>query len=192
VPLLVSEYGWSSYAAEPEVDMPAALFNAAFLAGFLADGGGAAYFYGLEPEVPIGEAKECATRGNLTLFIAGDEREIVAKVPAYYGARLVTTEWLAPSGVHEIDRVDGGDARLQAWAVRRPDGSRSMLIINMDAAEPRRVRVDGATSMWQYAARDYVWDANLERPSRNVPPHFEKVNGEMDVPPWSITVVALR
>ncbi|HEX3580105.1 MAG TPA: discoidin domain-containing protein, partial [Thermoanaerobaculia bacterium] len=50
IPWLATEYGWSSYAAQAEVDLPGAIFNAEFVADFLAEGGAGAYFYGLEPD----------------------------------------------------------------------------------------------------------------------------------------------
>ena len=141
VPLLVTEYGWSSFAAKEEMETTAALFNADFLAG----GGAAAYLYGLEPEVPIRESQECATAGNLMLFRSDDERHILAKVPAYDAARVINFEWLQPSGEHELYRIEGTDELLRAWAVRRPDGTWSVLIINKDDAEGRRVEIEGKT-----------------------------------------------
>jgi len=145
VPLLVTEYGWSSYVAKEEVEMTGAIFNSEFLADFLAGGGAAAYFYGLEPEPLFREKKPCATPGNLVLFVSDDEHRIVRKVPAYTAARKLMTEWLAPRGEHTMLPVRGADATLRAWAVRRPDGSVSVLLINKDR-RPRAVRL-GAKAM---------------------------------------------
>jgi hypothetical protein len=142
VPLLVTEYGWSSYVAKEEVEMTGALFNTEFVADFLAGGGAAAYFYGLEPARLFREKKPCATPGNLVLFVADDEHRIVRKVPAYAAARKVITEWLAPRGAHTMLRVRGTDATLRAWAVRRPDGSVKVLLVNKDN-RARQVRLGG-------------------------------------------------
>jgi hypothetical protein len=142
VPLLVTEYGWSSYAAKEEIEMTGALFNTEFLADFLAGGGAAAYFYSLEPEPLMREKRDCATAGNLVLFVSDDEHRIVRKVPAYAAARKVMTEWLAPRGEHAMLRVAGTDATLRAWAVRRPDGSVSVLLLNKDR-KARQVRLGG-------------------------------------------------
>lgn len=146
VPLLVTEYGWSSYAAKEELEMTGAIFNTEFLADFLAGGGAAAYFYSIEPAIPMREPRPCATLGNLTLFVADDDYGIVRKVPAYNAARKVMTEWLAPHGQHTMLPVRGGDALLRAWAVRRPDGSVKLLIINKDL-RARQVRVGGGKAM---------------------------------------------
>jgi F5/8 type C domain/Glycosyl hydrolase catalytic core len=146
VPLLVTEYGWSSYAAKEELEMTGAIFNTEFLADFLASGGAVAYFYGLEPQPPFREPRPCATSGNLTLFVADDEHRIVRRVPAFDAARKVMREWLAPRGEHMMLPVRGTDALLRAWAVRRPDGSVSLLLLNK-APRPRTVRVGGRTTM---------------------------------------------
>jgi hypothetical protein len=126
--------------------MTGAIFNTEFLADFLAGGGAAAYFYGIEPAIPMREPRPCATLGNLTLFVADDDYRIVRKVPAYGAARKVMTEWLAPHGEHTMLPVRGGDALLRAWAVRRPDGSVKLLIINKDL-RARQVRVGGGKAM---------------------------------------------
>jgi len=144
VPLLVTEYGWSSYAAKEELEMTGAIFNTEFLADFLASGGAIAYFYGLEPQPPFREPRPCATSGNLTLFVSDDEHRIVRRVPAFDAARKVMKEWLAPRGEHTMLPVRGTDALLRAWAVRRPDGSVSLLLLNK-APQPRTVRVGGRT-----------------------------------------------
>lgn len=178
VPLLVTEYGWSSFAAKEEIGIVGALFDVDFIADFLASGGSAAYFYTLEPAPLIREQQECTTYGNLVLFLSDDEHRITRRVPAYWAMRLLLHEWLAPSGEHEIAPADG-DALLRAWSVRRPDGSRSMLIINKDDRAPRTVRIDGATAMWQFGEGDKE-------------PRFVKVSGEVEVPPHSMSVVMIR
>jgi hypothetical protein len=55
------------------------------------------------------------------------------------------TEWLAPRGEHTMLRVAGTDATLRAWAVRRPDGSVRVLLLNKDR-RAREVRL-GAKAM---------------------------------------------
>ncbi len=186
IPWIACEYGWSSYAAEPEIDMPAALFNAEFVAQFLSGGGAAAYVYGYEPEVIIREAK-CPTFGNLLLFISDEDHHIRAKVPAYYAAQLVTHEWLLPSGTHELYAVRGTAELLRAFAVRRPDGTWAMLIVNKDG-KPRRINVGRALArhvglkpdlhVVQYWRRDF-------------PPRRFRARDEIELPPQSLTVVKL-
>jgi hypothetical protein len=192
IPWLATEYGWSSYAAEAGVDLPGALFNAEFVADFLASGGAAAYFYGIEPERLIPEP--CGAWGNLTLFLADDERQIRARVPAYWSARLLANVWLAPRGMHQLHNVIGTSKLLRAWSVRRPDGTWSMLIINKDDQRSMRVRIDGARNAQQYSQRNYTWKANGAngRAVKSAPPHALHVKDELELPPYSLTVVSGR
>lgn len=189
IPWLATEYGWSSWAAPAEVDIHAALFNAEFLADFLAAGGGGAYFYGLEPDALIHE--HCGAWGNLILFLSDREHHIRANVPAFYGAQMVTRTWLAPRGAHELHNVaiGGGQAPspVRAWAVKRPDGTWSWLLLNKGQT-PQRVRLGGEVT--QYSRLDYVWQSDGERGHATVnrPPRHFVAKDEIELPALSLTV----
>ena len=182
IPWIASEYGWSSYAARAEVDLPGAIFDVEFLADFLAHGGSAAYFYGYEPNVLF--AEKCGQYGALALFVRGE------KVPAYYAAQLVTKEWLQPNGMHAMYGVTGAPPRVRAFAVRRPDGSMRMLVINKDPRSSQTIDCRG--DVVQYSKREYEWRAAAEhgRAIRNLPPRRFQANGMIELPPYSITVIA--
>ncbi len=172
IPWVATEYGWSSFAAEAEVDITGALFDAEFVAQFLASGGAAAYFYGYEIK-ELARAENCPTYGGLMLFLGG------AKLPVYYAARLLTREWLLPSGTHELHAVRGTSKRLRAFAVRRPDSTWALLIINK-ARQRQSVAASG--EVIQYSRSEHV---------RNVPPRRFRAQREIELPPESITVVRL-
>jgi hypothetical protein len=61
IPWIISEYGYSSFVGEGDIELPAALVYAEIVPQFLTLGGSAAYFYGLEPRHPVRELKECDT-----------------------------------------------------------------------------------------------------------------------------------
>ncbi len=194
MPMLATEYGWSSYAGAPEVGMESALFNAEFVADFLGHGGTAAYFYGLEPEVLIREAA-CPSWGNLMLFLSDAARHIRYKLATYWSARMVTQECTTGRGRHELHAVNGTTDLLRAWAVKRPDGAWSMLLINKEKSKPVRVRpFPGPMEVVQYSPREYEWRANGEQgaPARSLPPRRWKTSGEVELPAYSITVVTAR
>jgi hypothetical protein len=196
IPWLATEYGWSSYAAEAEVDLPGAIFNAEFVADFLSEGGAAAYFYGLEPDTIFAEPRPCHEYGNLLLFLGDDDHKVVAKLATYHAATLLTRTWLARSGVHELHAVTGTTPLLRAWAARRPDGTFALLIINKDASHPATIRVDGwnAVSVTQFSPREYVWTPNAEegRPVSNKAPRHFRSEREVEMPAYSITVIEPR
>ncbi len=98
IPWLVTEYGYSSYAAAPEVEMIGAMFDAEFVAQFLSIGGAAAYFYGIEPDVLMTQERSCRTWGNLLLFLSDEEHNIRYRLPAYWAARMVNEDWTMPAG----------------------------------------------------------------------------------------------
>jgi F5/8 type C domain. len=195
IPWVASEYGWSSYAAREEVDMTAALFNTAFLADFLSLGGGAAYFYGLEPEVLIRESAKCPSYGNLLLFVADAKHRIIAPVAAYHAARLLTQRWLATAGMHELLEVRGAPDGVRAWAVRRPDQSLSLLLVN-DSNRNSNVELSGMTMTQasQFSSREYAWKSAgaKGRPLRSKPPRAFHPGRTVQLPGPSITVIEVR
>jgi hypothetical protein len=193
IPWLATEYGWSSYAAQAEADMPGALFNTEFVADFLSEGGNAAYFYGVEPDTIFAEPRPCQTYGNLLLFLGDEDHQILGKLATYHAARLLTGTWLANAGIHELLEVTGGNAMVRAWAVRRPDGTFALLVINKDAKTSERVHVAGwdAVTVTQFSSREYEWQANGEkgRPARSNAPRVFAARGEVEIPAWSISVI---
>ncbi|MDS4060397.1 MAG: discoidin domain-containing protein [Candidatus Contendobacter sp.] len=213
-PLLMTEYGYSAFSAQAEVDLTGALFNADAVGVFLTQGGAAAYLYGYEPS-PIYRGPNCDTWGNNTLFLSDPRRRILARTATYHGATLLARQWAGnPSQPHRVypARVEIGAADavipLSAYAVRRPDGLWAVLLINKD---PRRewgvalrfagpepgVTTDlrGPVALYRFSAAQYHWRANREqgRPLRSHPPQHRVLTEHGPVkarlPPWSLTVI---
>ena len=191
IPWIASEYGWSSYAAEAEVDLPGALFDAEFVADFLSRGGSAAYLYGYEPKAVFSE--KCNNYGALTLFLADG-----SKLPAYYAVQLVMHEWLQPGGMHELHLVRGTPPLVRAYAVKRPDTTWALLLLNVGRASAR-LKTDGLKPVLhvavlhvvQYSPRQYEWHAAGDdgHPTRNLEPRRFDARGSIELPPYSITVI---
>lgn len=136
VPLVMTEYGYSSYATRAEVDLTGALLDADTVGAFLAAGGSAAYLYGLEPDVLLREVHRCDTWGNLTLFPSDDAHRIRSRAATTWAARLLTRDWTS-----RRDRADtvlatsvAGPPGVTAYTLRRPDGSLSVLLLNKGRA----------------------------------------------------------
>ncbi len=210
IPWIVTEFGYSSFAGQREVEVPAALLNAEIAAQYLMAGVKTLYLYGVEPEKPIREGADCDTWGNLMALEAGADGKIGWRLPTYHGARLVGQEWLgAAEGVHSLYRARiagaGADGSLAAYAVHRPDGQWALLVLNKDAVRTRlaSVRFEGAGKagwlgpheVFQYSSRQYAWqpDRANGHPKFSEPPGQYRTEAgkplSLDLPPMSLTVV---
>ncbi len=214
IPWIMSEFGYSSFAGQAEVEMPAAVLNVEILAQFIALGGKSAYVYGLEPKVPVRGVDRCDTWGNLTMFLADGDGRAAARMPIYHAAKLLAEEWAEQAEAqHTLYRAFAGAmgdiarSEISAFAVHRPDGQWAVLLINKSALRPRTItiRFDGATdkrSEWvgpleefQYSAEQYEWlpQAALGKPLRSEPPKKSRIDAGassvIELPAMSLTVV---
>ncbi len=218
IPWIITEYGYSAFAGQVEVDMPSALLNAEILAQFLTLGGDTAYLYGYQPNTPIHEWEECNTWGNLMMFLADDKGRIRASLPTYHGARLLAQEWAQPlDRPHALYRASAdlhdpaGQPVVTAYAVYRPDRQWGLLLINKDPRHEQAIQVrfrgpsqdsvaflQDTLDVFQYSPRQYRWRAQEENghPLRNDPPtHFTlpgAANTRIVLPPFSLTVIRGR
>lgn len=148
IPVYISEYGYSAFAGQDEVDLPGALLDADTVGTFLADGGSTAYMYGYEPEPLLRESSSCNTWGNLGLFESDGEHRHLRPLAAYWETRMLTHDWLGPGAGRDTlytasvgpgagDRE--GHQLLRAYVIRHPDGSVSVLLLNLSPAQPYEV-----------------------------------------------------
>jgi hypothetical protein len=209
IPRVIAEYGYSAFAGRAQVDIEGALLNADIVGRFLTVGGRAAYLYGWEPSL-LDESPRCGTWGNNMLFLADARRRIRYRMATFYGAQLLTREWVSPRGgehamfAAESDARDAdGNELLSAYVVRRPDGTWSAMLVNKDPARSYRVALDfgsryggamsGVRTVLSYSRAQYRWQANAAHgaPSRDDPPSQRSLaaGAALIVPPYSITVV---
>ena len=214
IPWILSEYGYSSFATEAEVEMPAAVLNAEIFAQFVMLGGTTAYVYGIEPSRPLRGDGACETWGDVMMFYAADDGRAEAKMPIYYAARLLADEWIGPTNAkHTLYRTSVGDQfeglrkDISAFALLRPDDQWAILLLNKSASKARAVTIrfdgiKGQSGEWrgplevlQYSGEQYQWLANgaLSRPVRSEPPKMMQIlsssSPTIEVPAMSITVV---
>jgi hypothetical protein len=186
LPVYITEYGYSAYAGQDEVDMPGALLNADTVGTLLASGGGAstgggggggdaAYLYGYEPNVPIRESGRCDTWGNLMLLRADGSGGTPSPVASFWETQMLTHDWTLPGkGLNTLyatrsSATDGaGNELVRAYAVRRPDGRLALLLLNLSPSRPYRVtvrvrlgarleRLTGPLREWQLSSANYTW-----------------------------------
>jgi hypothetical protein len=206
----VTEYGYSAFAGQDEVDMPGALLNADTVGTLLQDGVAGAYMYGYEPEGLLNEGEGCRTWGNLALLQSDAEHRVRHPLATYWETRLLTRTWTQPgTGIHTLyatssTATDGaGHELVRAYAVRRPDGRLALLLLNMSPSQPYEVSlrlgtasaaVAGRLAEWQLSSAQYRWQADGQagHPSLDTPPARSTLAGAAQpvrLPPYSITVL---
>jgi hypothetical protein len=209
-PTIVTEYGYSAYAAQAEVDLPGALLDADLVGSLLTDGGSAAYLYSPEPDVVMRETDGCSSWGNLTLLASDDQHRIRFPTAAFWASQMLTQDWTAPQDPADtlLTTHLGGPASVTAYALRRPDGSLSLLLLNKGASPlmaslgvvqgggPRRA-LQGAAALTQLSRAQYAWHAAGARgfASPDGPPARSTAAlgtaGHLVLPPLSLTVLRL-
>jgi hypothetical protein len=210
IPWIMAEYGYSAFAGRAEIDIEGALLNADIVGRFLALGGEQTFLYGYEPNEVIDETG--CSRGNNMLFMQGENGNISYRMPTYYGAQLLTLEWTKPGNdVHELYQAIAGEKNDQslvtAYAVARPDGLWSVMLINKDPGNIRKARLRfrqesrgtdlqlvGAVDVYQYSRQQYELSRDKEEPHplRSEPPaHTVAVDPgkAFELPAYSLTVI---
>ena len=218
IPWIISEYGYSAFAGRAELGIEGALMHADIVGAFLAFGGDQAFLYGYAPDVVI-EERNC-TAGNNMLFSMDDDGKIEHRFATYFGARLLTQEWLKPGDeMHELYpatsdiRDDDGNELVTAYAVRRLDGLWSLLLINKDAkrtfdvnlsfragANKREAKINSPIDVVQYSGEQYQLGGPLKDPypTRNHPPVHKTIDratregSSLVLPPFSLTVIRFQ
>lgn len=196
MPRYITEYGYSAYGAEPEVAMEGALFNADIVGTFFMAGGARAFLYGYEPNELINE-KGCSWGNNMLLLDRSGTGQPPAKLATYYGAQLLATEWAQGSGgPNRMLAASASSADIGAYALHRPDGLISVLLINRSAAATHAVRIAGARGpgdLFQYSGAQYRWAPHKDQghPAKDEPPSHGTVemSSAVTLPPLSMSVL---
>jgi hypothetical protein len=211
LPWIISEYGYSAYGARTEISIEGALLNADIVGKFLELGGDQAFLFGYTPDTVLGE-KDC-TIGNNMLFSMDDAGKIKSRFATYFGARLLTHEWLQPGNqVHEMYRASSdvkdatGNELITAYSVRRPDGLWSLLLINKDPTSTFDLQLafrgdqknndpalKAPIDLYQYSEAQYLLGGPAKNPYpvRAEDPVHKVVASLSDIslPPYSLTVL---
>ena len=194
VPLLDTET--NAHGGEASVDIFGALWLADSVAGFLIAGGQSTHYYhdlSYSPPHPI-----CPNSwGTYHLFMVDDHYQILQPTSQFFATQLITQEWAQPKDAEHLLYRASGDVRdsqghvlVTAYALHRPDGQWSLMLINKDHDHPQQVRVlfhdsdvhqnatfVGKVTMITFGKEQYEWH-----------PDRKKGHAEPDGPPATLTL----
>jgi hypothetical protein len=147
IPLLITESNLSSAASEANQDVFAAIWLADYVGSFLNSGGkGLYYFHYLPLQVEHGCNDSPGTFG---MFTINKDYQIQQVLSQYFASQLINLDWVKPGdGEHRVfpargDISDGaGHALLTAYALERPDGDWSVMIVNRDQLTPHQFHIN--------------------------------------------------
>ena len=159
IPMFATEGNLSSAASETYMDLFSGLWLADYIGSFLNAGGNGVYYFHY---LPLQMEHGCNdSPGTFAMFTVDANYQIQQPLAQFFVAQLINLEWAQPgSGEHEVfsaksDVEDGaGHALVTAYALKRPDGEWSLMIVNRDQHNAHRVRI---------AFKDQASDARRNR-----------------------------
>ncbi|MFZ0743642.1 MAG: discoidin domain-containing protein [Terracidiphilus sp.] len=214
VPLINTESNVSWSLTDPMQGLFAGLWLADSVGAFLTDAGpGAAYYHSpIQPEPLRPGCHAWSTYGN---FVANEKLEIRQYTAQYFASRILNLDWVKHgAGIHELYPA-AGDLRdeanhdlITAYAVKRPDGEWSLLIINKDPSNAHEIKIvfengdrqtparfSGPVKWVQFGAAEYKWHSSGETSHADPdgPPRRSEIvwknRQEVELPKASITVL---
>ena len=202
------------HGGEASVDVFGALWLADSFAGFLSAGGKATYYYHALPYSP--PHPNCKNSwGTYHMFMVDKNYEIRSKTSQFFAAQMITQEWAQPGlGNHRLYRASSdirdsaGHVLVTSYALLRPDGQWSVMVVNKDYDHPRAVRVifhdanahsdawfRGPVAMITFGKQQYQWHPAAKNgyADPDGPPATSTPTGSpeatYDLPPASLTVL---
>ncbi len=173
VPLMVTESHLAANLTGPMTTIFAALWLADNVGSFL-EGGGAVFHH--SPVQPQGLHNTCLGWASWSNFVSDENYTIKGYTSPWFAARMINLEWVQHrSGMHHMfpsqsDLKDAeGHVLVTSYAVLRPDGNWSLMLVNRDQTNPHDVRVvfesagkkpasfAGPVSFVTFGSEQYVW-----------------------------------
>ena len=189
VPLMVTENHLAASLTGPMTTIFAALWLADNIGSFF-EGGGSAFYH--SPIQPQGVQNTCLGWATWSNFVSDENYTIKGYTSPYYAAHMINLEWVQHrSGVHHMfpsssDIKDTeGNVLVTSYAVHRPDGNWSLMLVNRDENNPHSVRVvfadsrkkrnasfTGPVTRVTFGSEQYVWinDGPNSHPDPDNPP----------------------
>jgi hypothetical protein len=188
VPLMVTESHMAAQLTGPMTTIFAALWLADNVGSFF-EGGGSAFYH--SPIQPQGVQNTCLGWSSWSNFVSDERYEIKGYTSPYYAAHMINLEWVQHrSGVHRMFaslsdvKDEKGNVLVTSYAVLRPDGNWSVMLVNRDESNSHPVRVafnaadnaensfSGPVTFVTFGREQYVWlnDGPNSHPDPDNPP----------------------
>jgi len=183
---------------------------------FLTAGGDGLYYFHY---LPMGLYHGCGgSMGTFGMFTVDPNYQIQQPTSQFFASQLINLEWVQPgTGTHRIfpassDIEDAAKhAIVTAYAVLRPNGQWSLLVINKDQEQSYPVRIifhdaatdsdrsfGGTVDVISFGSEQYQWHPSREggKADPDGPPRKSKVTAGMNttftLPKASVTVLRGR
>ena len=194
----------------PPSTVKSGLWLADYVGTMMSEGAGATYYFHYMPY-----PREMGGFGNF-LWIDQDYK-VLGYPPQYLAAQMITKEWVQPiDAPHKQFKAASdvndaaGNVMVTAYAVERPDGQWSVMLVNRDQYNDHAVKVafagagkhdrhfSGQVDRITFGSNEYQWhrEGTGGHADPDGPPSKSKVEGGADVlyqiPKASITVLRGR
>jgi F5/8 type C domain-containing protein len=192
VPFFMTEGNMSSRSGQGFVDIMGGLWLADYVGSMMSGGASGTYFFHY---IPGHLGAECGG-GSFGFFEVDEQkRDVKSYFAQYFAAQLITREWVQPvDQPHQLYRVssdvrDGAANKLvTSYAVARPDGLWSLLVINKDRDHDHTVKVSfaggrafsGNIDRVVFGAKEYRWhpDGRNGHPDPDGPPSRSTITAD--------------
>lgn len=146
MPVFITESNLSSSASETYMDLFAGLWLADYIGSFMNAGGNGVYFF---HDLPLQMEHGCNdSPGTFGMFTLDANYHIEQPLSQFFASQLINLEWVQPGGgEHEVwpaksDIDDGaGHSLVTAYALQRPDGQWSLMLVNRDQMNAHDLRI---------------------------------------------------
>jgi hypothetical protein len=212
IPLLDTET--NDHGGEAAVDIFGALWLADSFGGFLTAGGKSTHYYhdlSYSPPHPA-----CANSwGTYHMFMVDEHYQIQQPTSQFFAAQLITQEWAQPKDAEHRLYIASSDVKdsdghllVTAYALKRPDGQWSLMLINKDYDNPHPIHIvfhdgdsnrdqsfAGPVTMITFGKAQYQWhpDRKKGHADPDGPPTTSRLVGsektQYSLPAASVTIL---
>ncbi len=180
IPLLDTET--NDHGGEAAVDIFGALWLADSFGGFLSAGGESTHYYhdlSYSPPHPA-----CPNSwGTYHMFMVNDRYEIQKPTAQFFAAQLITQKWVQPIDAEHQQYLAASDVKdsqghvlVTAYALHRPDGQWSLMLINKDREQAHAIQIvfhgadgnrksffAGPVKMTTFGKQQYQWHPDRKK-----------------------------